>query len=254
MRDISEVIKLSKMLLSISSKVIINHYRQELKVENKSDLSPVTIADKKAEEEMRSVIMKHYPEDGILGEEFGGYQQDADYLWILDPIDGTKTFISGVPLFGTLIALLFKQKPIVGVMNLPILNEILIGDSHLTLLNDRKVYMRECQNLSKATLLTTDPIQIEQFQDGTKFNQLIKKVNLYRTWGDCFGYYLLASGFADIMIDPVMHPWDSMAIIPIIHGAGGIVSDYQGDDPVIGNSLVAASPSLHSQVISMLNS
>jgi len=254
MRDTDEIIKFSKALLTISSKVILSHYRQELEVESKSDLSPVTIADKNAEEKMRSFIMKNYPKDGILGEEYGWYQPEADYQWILDPIDGTKTFISGVPLFGTLIALLFKQQPKVGVMNLPILNETLVGDSYKTLLNDRKVSMRKGRDLKKATLLTTDPIQIEQFQDGEKFSQLIRKVNLYRTWGDCFGYYLLASGFADIMVDPIMHPWDSMAIIPIVKGAGGIVTDYQGNDPVMGKSLVAASPDLHSQVISILNS
>ena len=253
MRDTDEVIKFSKALLTISSKVILSHYRQELEVESKSDLSPVTIADKNAEEKMRSFIMKNYPKDGILGEEHGWYQPEADYQWILDPIDGTKTFISGVPLFGTLIALLFKQQPKVGVMNLPILNETLVGDSYKTLLNDRKVSMRKGRDLKKATLLTTDPSQIEQFQDGEKFSQLIRKVNLYRTWGDCFGYYLLASGFADIMVDPIMHPWDSMAIIPIVKGAGGIVTDYQGNDPVMGKSLVAASPDLHSQVISILN-
>jgi myo-inositol-1(or 4)-monophosphatase len=254
MRDTDEVIKFSKALLTISSKVILSHYRQELEVESKSDLSPVTIADKNAEEKMRSFIMKNYPKDGILGEEYGWYQPEADYQWILDPIDGTKTFISGVPLFGTLIALLSKQQPVVGVMNLPVLNETLVSDSHQTLLNDHKVSVRNCRDLKKATLLTTDPVQVAQFQDGEKFSQLIRKVNLYRTWGDCFGYYLLASGFADIMIDPIMQPWDSMAIIPIIRGAGGIVTDYQGNDPVMGKSLIAASSDLHSQVISILNS
>jgi histidinol phosphatase-like enzyme (inositol monophosphatase family) len=253
MRDLDEIIKFCRRLLVISGKIISSHYRKDLKVEDKHDHSPVTIADKNAEKSMRHLIRKRYPEDGILGEEFGHFQAEADYQWVLDPIDGTKTYICGVPLFGTLIALLYKSKPIVGVMHLPILKEQLIGTPSQTFLNNKKVEMRECPKMSDAVLLTTDHLQISQFQDGKKFEQLIKKVKLYRTWGDCFGYYLLASGFADIMVDPVMKLWDSAAIIPIIQGAGGIVSDYQGNDLVKGNSLIAAHPSLHEQIVSLLN-
>jgi histidinol phosphatase-like enzyme (inositol monophosphatase family) len=253
MRDPDEVIKFIKKLLTVSGKIITSHYRKKLRVEDKSDHTPVTIADKNAEAALRRLIRKQYPKDGILGEEFGHFQSEADYQWVLDPVDGTKTFISGVPLFGTLIALLYKGKPLVGVMHLPILKEQLIGTPRQTLLNNKKVKMRKCTELSEAILLATDHLQIAQFHDGKKFEQLVKRVKFYRTWGDCFGYYLLASGFADIMVDALMNPWDSLAIIPIIQGAGGIVSDYQGNDPVRGNSMIAAHPSMHEQIISLLN-
>ncbi|MGE5403140.1 MAG: inositol monophosphatase family protein, partial [Ignavibacteriales bacterium] len=113
--------------------------------------------------------------------------------------------------------------------------------------------VRECGSLSNAVLLTTDHLNIAKYQDIKKFDELTHKVRLYRNWGDCYGYYLLATGFADIMMDPVMSPWDSMALVPVIRGAGGIITDYQGNDPVTGNSIIAASKSVHGEVIRMLN-
>lgn len=253
MKNIEQAIQFAKILVQVSSRPIICYYRRELVVENKADASPVTIADRQAEEEMRRLIMRQYPEDGIIGEEFGHHQPDADYQWVLDPIDGTRSFISGVPLFGTLIALTYRKKPILGLMNLPILKELLIGTPQQTTLNDKKVMMRERTRLSDAVLLATDHLHIRKYQNAKNFEDLITQVNFYRTWGDCFGYYLLASGFADIMVDAITAPWDSLAIIPIIQGAGGIVTDYKGNDPVGGTSLVAAHPSLHQQVIEILN-
>lgn len=253
MKNIEQAIQFAKILVQVSSRPIIRYYRRELVVVNKADASPVTIADRQAEEEMRRLIMRQYPEDGIIGEEFGHYQPDADYQWVLDPIDGTRSFISGVPLFGTLIALTYRKKPILGLMNLPILKELLIGTPQQTTLNDKIVMMRERTRLSDAVLLATDHLHIRKYQNAKNFEDLITQVNFYRTWGDCFGYYLLASGFADIMVDAITAPWDSLAIIPIIQGAGGIVTDYKGNDPVGGTSLVAAHPSLHQRVIEILN-
>jgi len=242
------------LLLSIeSSKIIKKYFRQPLSIENKSDYSPVTIADKLAEEKMREIIAKEFPSHGIIGEEFGNHKPDAEYVWVLDPIDGTKSFISGALSFGTLIALMKNGKSIIGVINHPILNEFLIGDNQDCLLNRGKVEMRICSSINQATLLTTDHLNIGKYQDQNKFDELTKKVKLYRNWGDCYGYYLLATGFADIMIDPIMSIWDSMALIPIINGAGGAITDYQGNDPTIGNSIVASSKGIHSDVIKLLN-
>jgi len=242
------------LLLSIeSSKIIKKYFRQPLSIENKSDYSPVTIADKLAEEKMREIIAKEFPSHGIIGEEFGNHKPDAEYVWVLDPIDGTKSFISGALSFGTLIALMKNGKSIIGVINHPILNEFLIGDNQDCLLNRGKVEMRICSSINQATLLTTDHLNIGKYQDQNKFDELTKKVKLYRNWGDCYGYYLLATGFADIMIDPIMSIWDSMALIPIINGAGGAITDYQGNDPTIGNSIVASSKGIHSDVINLLN-
>jgi myo-inositol-1(or 4)-monophosphatase len=222
-------------------------------VESKSDNSPVTLADKKAEEVMRHLIEKNYPKHGIIGEEFGDTNSGAEFTWILDPIDGTKSFICGAYSFGTLIGLLKNGQPILGVYNHPILNDFLVGDNFETTINGVKTSIKNCDKLSDAVLLTTDHLNIEKYQNIEKFNSLIKKVKLYRNWGDCYGYYLLATGYADIMIDPIMSPWDLLPLIPIIKGAGGVITDYQGNDPVKGKSAVAASPSIHKEVIFTLN-
>ncbi len=241
-------------LLAVESGLIIKKYfRRKISVDNKADQSPVTIADKQAEEQMRELIMKEFPEHGILGEEFGTLNENAEYKWILDPIDGTKSFICGAVSFGTMIALTKNGLPIMGVINQPILNEFLIGDNISAELNSEKVNVRNCENLSTAVLLSTDHLNIEKYQDKNKFEKLIKSVKLYRNWGDCYGYYLVATGFADIMIDPIMSVWDLMALIPIIRGAGGTITDYQGNDPVTGSSIIAASPNIHGEVLKILN-
>lgn len=242
-----------KTLADESGKIIKSYFRSGVKIETKTDESPVTIADKSAEEKMREMIMKEFPEHGILGEEFGKHNEDAEYQWILDPIDGTKSFISGAVTFGTLIALMKNGDPILGVINQPVLNEFLIGDNNSAKLNGEPVNVREIGGLSGATLLTTDHLNIEEYQDLYKFEKLMRKVKMYRQWGDCYGYYLVATGFADIMIDPIMSVWDSMALVPVVRGAGGVITDYHGNDPVKGSSIIAASQKIHKQVIDILN-
>jgi len=243
----------AKHLSIVSGTVINSYFRSGVKVDSKSDSSPVTIADKKAEELMREEIMKKFPDHGIIGEEFGKHNESSDYQWILDPIDGTKSFICGAVTFGTLIALTFKGNPILGVINQPVLKEFLIGDNNFTELNGNKVRVRETNNLSDAVLLATDHFGIGEYFNQEKFNELAKQVKLYRNWGDCYGYYLVATGFADIMIDPIMSIWDSMALIPVIKGAGGIITDYKGEDAISGTSIVASTPGIHSEIIKALN-
>jgi histidinol phosphatase-like enzyme (inositol monophosphatase family) len=254
MIDLNEYKNFCKVLTQASADVIKRYFRTNVSVESKADNSPVTIADKKSEEVMRELILKHYPEHGISGEEFGVTNQGAEYTWVLDPIDGTKSFICGAYSFGTLIALMKNGNPIIGVYNHPILNDFLLGDNIETTINGEKTFVRSCNELSEAVLLTTDYLNIEKYQSIDRFNYLIKKVKLYRNWGDCYGYYLLATGFADIMIDPIMSPWDLLPLIPIIRGAGGLITDYNGDDPMKGKSIIAASAKIHSEVISILNS
>ncbi len=253
MNDLLEFKSFAKLLAEESGKIIRNYYRTSFAIENKSDASPVTIADQKAEDVLRQIILKEFPEHGILGEEFGEHKPEAEYKWVLDPIDGTKSFICGTVTFGTLIALLKNDQPILGVINQPILNEFLIGDNNSAELNGTKVHVRNCVQLSEAVLLTTDHLNIDKYQNLEKFEKLIRSVKLYRNWGDCYGYYLLATGYADIMIDPIMSTWDTMALIPIVKGAGGIITDYQGNDPLKGNSIIASSHGIHSQVLKILN-
>jgi histidinol phosphatase-like enzyme (inositol monophosphatase family) len=248
-----EFVPFAQMLARESSRIIMEYFRTELRVEAKSDDSPVTIADKKAEERIRELIMKNYPGHGILGEEFGLHQEGADYCWVLDPIDGTQSFISGVPLFGTLIALTHKEEPVLGLVNFPALQQSLLGDGKQTMLNGQPVKVRACSELSDALMLTTDIQNIERYRKIKPFNELSHQVRLTRTWGDCYGYFLLATGYADIMVDPIMSPWDAQALIPVIRGAGGVITDYYGNDPVHGDSIIAAAPGLHKQVVDRLN-
>jgi len=253
MSELKQLKNFCKLLADETGKIIRQYYRTDITIETKSDESPVTIADKKSEEKMRELIMKEYPVHGIIGEEFGEYNAPAEYKWILDPIDGTKSFVCGVPLFGTLIALTKNDEPILGVINQPILNEYLIGDNKTAELNGNKVHVRECKDLHSAVLLSSDQLTFVKYQNQTGFENLIRKVKYYRTWGDCFGYYLVASGFADVMIDPIMNAWDLMALIPVIRGAGGKITDYVGGDPVKGNSIVATAGQIHDEVIRILN-
>jgi histidinol phosphatase-like enzyme (inositol monophosphatase family) len=248
-----EFLDFSNHLAQISGKIIKQYFRTKVTVDSKDDLSPVTIADKKSEEIMREEIMKQFPDHGIVGEEFGNHNPDAEYVWVLDPIDGTKSFICGAFSFGTLIGLLKNGKPVLGVINQPILDEFMIGDNSITTLNGESVSVRNCNKIEDAVLITCDHFNIGRFQNQQKFDALAKTVKLYRHWGDCYGYLLLATGFVDIVIDPIMSVWDSMALIPIINGAGGIITDYHGNDAVKGNSIVAASSGIHSEIIKALN-
>ncbi len=253
MQELLEFKKFIKYLAGISQNEILKYFRKDISIESKDDDSPVTIADKNAEELIRKEIEKEYSSHGILGEEFGESNPNAEYKWVIDPIDGTKSFICGSVLFGTQIALLKNDIPILGAINFPALNQFLIGDNKTTQLNDEDVQLRECNSISDAVMLTGDYLNIEKYQDIYSFNELIKKVKLFRGWGDCYGYYLLASGFADIMIDPIMSPWDSLPLLPIIKGAGGTITDYQGNNPVKGDSIVASNSFIHSDVIKLLN-
>lgn len=223
-----------------------------LAVEIKADDSPVTAADRGAEELLRALIAKKFPEHGIVGEEFGCERADAEWVWVLDPIDGTKSFISGVPLWGTLIALKHRGQPVLGAIHQPILNQLMIGDGARTTLNERAVQVRNVARFEEATILTSDLLNPAKYQNGAAYDALISRARLTRTWGDCYGYLLLAAGWADVMLDPIMNPWDIQALIPIVRGAGGVITDWRGGDPVEADSIVAAAPALHALVIAAL--
>ncbi|MSU47846.1 MAG: histidinol-phosphatase [Opitutus sp.] len=230
-------------------------FRQRgLAVETKADHSPVTLADRGAEELMRARIAKRFPDHGIIGEEFGRERADAEFVWMLDPIDGTKSFISGVPLWGTLIALLHRGQPVLGCIHQPILDQLMLGDGTTTTLNGAPVRCRATKRIEDATLLTSDPLNPGKYQNGAAFDALQKRANLVRLWGDCYGYLLVAGGWADVMLDPIMNPWDIAALVPIVRGAGGVISNWQGGPAFPAESTVAcATPELHAQVIAALN-
>ena len=226
----------------------------DLDIELKADQSPVTVADREAEALLREAIGRRFPDHGILGEEHGPDRPDAEFVWVLDPIDGTQSFVAGSPLFGTLIALLHAGRPVLGAIHQPVLRQLCLGDGATTTLNGRSARVRPCASLEAATLLTTDLFSPARYQDGAAFAALSRRAALFRTWGDCYGYLLLATGWADVMCDPIMNPWDIAALIPVVRGAGGVISDWHGGDPVGAASIVAAgSAALHTAAIAALN-
>lgn len=225
-----------------------------LAVEAKSDASPVTAADRGAEELLRARIGKKFPEHGIVGEEFGSERTDAEFVWVLDPIDGTKAFITGVPLWGTLIALLHRGQPVLGCIHQPILGQLMLGDGSTTKLNGHPVRCRVTTRIEDATLLTSDPYNPAKYQNGPAYESVAQRAKLVRTWADCYGYLLLASGWADVALDPIMNPWDIAALVPIVRGAGGSITDWHGGAAYPAESTVAcATSALHADVIRALN-
>lgn len=242
----------SKLLAEESGAIIRKYFRTAYHIDAKQDTSPVTIADRKAEEKLRELIMKHYPDHGIIGEEFGIHKPNAEFQWILDPIDGTKSFIAGAQTFGTLIGLCYQSEPILGVIHQPILREFYIGDNSTASLNDMPIRIRECNRLQDALLMVTDHLHFQRYQPDAQFEKLIRSVKLYRMWGDCYGYAMVASGFADIMIDPIMNIWDTVALLPIVRGAGGVITGLDGGDPVSAGSTIATNKALLPQVLDLL--
>jgi inositol-phosphate phosphatase/L-galactose 1-phosphate phosphatase/histidinol-phosphatase len=232
------------------------HFRQRLAVEDKSDLTPVTAADRVAELAMRRLIENNFPDHGIVGEEFGRVREGAEFVWVLDPIDGTKSFISGVPLFGTLIALTRGGHPILGVIDQPIARERWIGAAgRPTTLNDAAIRCRACPGLGSATLFATTP---EMFRgaDAAAFARVSAAVKLVRFGADCYAYGLLAAGFIDLVLEASLKPYDFCAMIPIVEGAGGVATDWRGARLGLasdGRVLVAGDHHAHEAALALLD-
>lgn len=229
-------------------------------VDTKSDASPVTRADRGAEEAMRALIERRYPQHGILGEEFG-VKHGARYRWVLDPVDGTRAFITNCFLFGTLIALERDDgagfRPVLGAIAHPAAGVALIGHRRECRLyradgSERVSRVRPCSRLEDATVLATTHWSTGEQSGGPAIEALIRRAKLYRTWGDCFGYFALATGGADVMLDPSLAYWDVAAIVPVVEGAGGTVSGWSGGDPLARPSLIATAGPLHEEVLAVL--
>ncbi|CAL9228600.1 unnamed protein product [Arabidopsis halleri] len=218
-------------LADASGEVIRKYFRKKFDIVDKDDMSPVTIADQMAEEAMVSIIFQNLPSHAIFGEEKGWRckEESADYVWVLDPIDGTKSFITGKPVFGTLIALLYKGKPILGLIDQPILKERWIGiNGRKTKLNGEDISTRSCPNLSQAYLYTTSP-HLFSGEAEKAYARVRDKVKVPLYGCDCYAYALLASGFVDLVIESGLKPYDFLALVPVIEGAGGTITDWTGN-------------------------
>jgi inositol-phosphate phosphatase / L-galactose 1-phosphate phosphatase / histidinol-phosphatase len=253
--DLDAFLVFAQRLADGAGEVIRPYFRKPLAVVDKADLSPVTAADRQAEEMMRALIEAHYPEHGILGEEFGTVRDDAEYVWVLDPIDGTKSFISGVPLFGTLIALTRDRRPIIGIIDQPISRERWAGASgHPTTLNGLAISSRGCPGLAGATLFATTP-EMFKGKDAASFARVSSAVKLTRFGADCYAYGLLAAGFVDLVLEASLRPYDFCAMVPIVEGAGGAATDWKGGNLDLasdGRILVAGDRRVHDAALALL--
>jgi myo-inositol-1(or 4)-monophosphatase len=246
-------------LAAVSGETIRPFFRTALGVENKSrsgGFDPVTAADRTAEAAMRALIKTTFPEHGILGEEFDAERPDAEYVWVLDPIDGTKSFICGMPAWGTLIALMRRGEPIYGMMHQPFTREHFIGDgsaaSYRGPAGDRALRTRACAEMKEAVLLTTSPLLMRE-PDRQCFGRVEGAVRLSRYGGDCYAYCMLAAGQVDLVIETELKPYDVLPLIPIIEGAGGVITSWENGRPHGGGRVIAAGDRrLHAQAMELL--
>jgi len=248
-------------LATSSGETILPFFRTSLLVEDKSasqDFDPVTEADRAAEAVMRRLIKANFPQHGIVGEEFGNEREDAEYVWVLDPIDGTKSFIAGFPIWGTLIALLHQGTPVFGMMHQPFIAERFSGDSGSATYRgpsgERKLAVRRCASLKEATSYTTSP-RLMNDADRAAFGRVEQEVRLTRYGGDCYSYCMLAAGHLDLVIETELKPYDIAALIPIITGAGGVVTTWEGEPAQNGGRIIAAGdPRVHEAALKLLTS
>ncbi len=231
--------------------------RDDLAVDRKDDSSPVTVADREAEQLLRGRIEHEFPEDAILGEEFGEQSGSSGYRWILDPIDGTKSFISGVPLFGTLVGVEFEGDAIIGAIEIPALNERVyaaVGHGASYVCREappKSARVADQVKLSDGLLLTSEFAGWESRGALAALTELQSQAWFTRTWGDCYGYLLVATGRAVAMVDPVMSVWDAAALLPVLQEAGGKFTDWQGRPTIHGGEGIGAAPGVLDQVLAV---
>ena len=228
----TDLIAFAGRLADKAGAVALRYFRQSFDIDDKADSSPVTIADRTAEAEMRQAIGAAFPHHGIYGEEFGVERADAEYVWVLDPIDGTKAFITGNPQFGNLIALLHHGRPVVGVINMPAQRERWVGAAghgarFFDYRGQESAQVRACPDLGKATLRSTS-LDMFTGESSTAFQRLRSLVNRTLYGGDCFSYGQLASGWLDLVIEANLQPYDYLPLAAVIEGAGGIITDWSG--------------------------
>jgi len=229
----------------IAGAVAMRHYRTTLEVNAKADGSPVTIADREAESAVREWITTRFPADGIEGEELGILRPEAERRWVIDPIDGTKTFIRGVPLWGSLVAVVEGAQVLAGAAFFPAIGEtISAAPGEGTWWNGSRSGVSRVDRLDRATVLTTDETFGEDDSKRAGWRRLVARADVSRSWGDCYGYLLVATGRAEVMVDPVMSPWDAAAFLPIIEEAGGVFTDWSGTNTAFGGSAIATNAAL----------
>lgn len=253
--DWSELVDFTGTMANVAAACTTSYFRHPIDIITKLDKSPVTIADQETERLLREMISEKYPSHGILGEEHGSEGLDRDDLWVIDPIDGTKSFIAGLPVYGTLIAYLHQQKVRIGAISMPAMHEFWIGvQGQGCFFNGEKCSVSSVKNLGDAILMTTSPDYFTALDKG-RFIEISDKTRLQRYGGDCYIYGMLASGWADIVVEQGLQAYDYMALVPVVQEAGGVITDWSGNDLSLksnGDVLAAATPELHQQALEIL--
>lgn len=246
---------IARRMLAVARPIARDNFRERLLVERKADFSPVTLADRQIESAMKAVLEECCPDHGVMGEEHGASELGARFVWVIDPIDGTKSFISGVPLFGTLIALLDKGTPVLGVIDMPMLDETWIGAAgEVTRLGGVACQTNHTRALGSAILFTTTP-DLFVGQEQQVFGALSSACVERRFGGDCYSYGLLASGHVDLILETELQPYDFLPLVCVVQGAGGVMTDWTGAELGPGSDgrvLAAATPELHRQALELI--
>ncbi|WP_421774293.1 histidinol-phosphatase [Gracilimonas sp.] len=247
---IQDLLQAATEIAKIGGHHTLKYFKQNVEVISKDDDSPVTIADRETEQIMREEILKRFPDHGIIGEEYGKTNEDSNVKWVLDPIDGTKSFIHGIPFYTTLIGVLVDDKPQVGIIYAPALEELCaaaIGEG--ATLNGESCRVRNTDKLEDATLLVTEIFRFKEMGQQEIFEELMTKTKLHRTWGDAYGHMMVATGRADLMYDPELNIWDAAALLPVMQEAGGIFSDIEGNETIFSGNGFSTNKALYPEVM-----
>lgn len=249
----SELMEAAAEAARVAGEMARRHFRTSVETEVKADGSPVTIADRMAERAVRDWIEARFPDDGIVGEEHGVSRPDAARRWILDPIDGTTSFIRGVPLWGTLVAIAEGKDVLAGAAYFPVLEELVVAAPGCGCWwNGARSRVSAVERIEDATVLTTDQRFPADDERRTAWSALSARASISRTWGDCYGYLLVATGRAEVMVDDRMAEWDAAAVMPIVLEAGGVFTDWRGTPTPFGGDSIATNSALAAEVRALL--
>ena len=244
--DINKFLEFSNLLADEAKSISMKYFKKKFKIDNKltKGFDPVTIVDVKIQKKLNRLVLHHFPNHSILGEE-ESFIKSGEFEWCIDPIDGTKSFIQGIPLWGTLISLSVRNQIILGLADIPALDERYIGYSNvsykITKKKKEKLQVSKIKKLSEVSLNTTSPYVFANKNDQKDFERLSKKVRSTRLGGDCYSYCLLADGHVDMVVESGLKPWDIRALVPIIKNAGGVINTWEGDEVFNGGRIIACS-------------
>ncbi|MEQ8523124.1 histidinol-phosphatase [Gracilimonas sp.] len=247
---IQDLLQAATEIAKIGGHHTLKYFKQNVEVISKDDDSPVTIADRETEQIIREEILKRFPDHGIIGEEYGKTNEDSNIKWVLDPIDGTKSFIHGIPFYTTLIGIIVDDKPQVGIIYAPALEELCAAAiGHGATLNGEPCRVRDTNKLEDATLLVTEIFRFKEMGQQEVFEELMTKTKLHRTWGDAYGHMMVATGRADLMYDPELNIWDAAALLPVMQEAGGVFSDIEGNETIFSGNGFSTNKALFPEVM-----